>query len=123
MVTSTPSRDNTWAQDNPAGPAPTIATLLPFDGLRRKSGHFCLMAISVEYRCKRAICIGSSSIRLYTQAPSHSFSTGQTFEHPPPIMLDEKIVCAEPLIFSVAICLINLGPSMLVGHDFMHGAS
>src|SRR5476651_799340 len=123
MVTSIPSRDNTCAHDNPAGPAPITATFLPVDGLRVNSGHFSLIAISVEYRCKRAICIGSSSIRLYTQAPSQSFSTGQTLEQPPPIILDEKMVCAEPLIFSVEICLINLGTSMLVGHDFIQGAS
>ena len=38
-------------------------------------------------------------------------------------IFDTKIVCAEPLILSVVICLINLGISMLVGHPLMHGAS
>ena len=40
-----------------------------------------------------------------------------------PMMLLEKIVCAEPLILSVAICLMNLGTSILVGQLFIQGAS
>src|SRR6476469_2104725 len=83
-VTSTPSLDNTWAQLNPAGPAPTIATFFPVDGLRSNNFHFSSMAFSVAYRCNLAIGIGGSSIRLYTQEPSHNFSTGHTFEQPPP---------------------------------------
>ncbi len=33
------------------------------------------------------------------------------------------MVCAEPFILSVVICLINLGTLISVGHDFTHGAS
>ena len=67
--------------------------------------------------------IGGSSIRLKTHAPSHNFSTGQTLPQPAPKMFDERIVFAEPFIFSVEICLMNFGMLMLVGHDFMQGAS
>ena len=67
--------------------------------------------------------MGSSSIKLKTQAPSQSFSTGQTLEQPAPIMLEVKIVLADPFILPVVICLMNSGTSMLVGHDFVQGAS
>ena len=62
-------------------------------------------------------------MKLYTQLPSQSFSTGQTLLHPAPIILDWKIVWADPLILSVVICLINFGISMLVGQLFVQGAS
>src|SRR5678816_2116726 len=93
----------------PAPPAP-----------KGESGSFFLSkscqlfsnAFAVEYCCSLAICIGSSSNKLNTQAPSHNFSTGQTLEQPAPIIFEEKIVCAEPLILSVVICLINFGTSI-----------
>src|SRR5438270_142516 len=122
-VTSTPSLASKCAQESPAGPAPMMATFFPVDGLRENSCHFSLMALSVAYRCSLAMGIGSSCIKLYTQLPSHNFSTGQTLEQPPPNMFDSKMVCAEPRILSVVICLINFGMLMLVGHCLMQGAS
>src|SRR5690349_6748070 len=104
-----PSRERTCAQLNPAGPAPTIATFLPVDGLRSNSCHLFSIAFSVEYRCNLAMGIGSSSSKLYTQAPSQSFSTGQTRLQPAPMMLESKMVCADPFTLSVLICLMNLG--------------
>ncbi len=65
-----------------------MATFLPFDGLRSNNCQLFFMAISVEYRCNLAMLMGVSSMLLYTQAPSHNFSTGQTLLHPAPIMFD-----------------------------------
>src|SRR4051812_26694528 len=107
IVTSIPSLDNICAQDNPAGPAPTTATFFPMDGLRWNSCQFSSIAFSVEYRCNLAIAMGGSCMRLNTHAPSQSFSTGQTLEHPPPKMFETKMVCADPFTLSVVICLMN----------------
>src|SRR4030095_14599862 len=123
MVTSIPSLDNTWAQLNPAGPAPTIATFFPTDGLRSNSCQLFSNACAVEYCCSLAIWIGSSSNKLNTQAPSHNFSTGQTLAHPAPMIFEERIVCAEPFTLSVVICLMNFGTSICVGQLLVHGAS
>src|SRR5829696_6660095 len=102
MVTSIPSLDKTWAQLNPAGPAPTIATFLTASPkgifFRLKSCQLFSIAIPVEYCCNLAISMGFSSNKLNTQAPSHNFSTGQTLEQPAPMIFEEKIVCAEPLM-------------------------
>ena len=67
--------------------------------------------------------MGGSSNKLNTQAPSHNFSTGQTREQPAPIMLETKMVCADPFTLSVLICLMNLGIFMLVGQLLVQGAS
>src|SRR4051812_30916958 len=123
IVTSTPFRASTCAQLNPAGPAPTTATFFPVDGFRSKSFHFPSRAFSVEYRCSLAMWMGVSCSRLNTHAPSHSFSTGHTFEHPAPMMFDSNIVFADPFTLSVVICLMNLGTLIPVGQLFVHGAS
>src|SRR6185436_11067711 len=111
----------------PAGPAPTMATFfLPTpvgNGLRSNNCQLFSNVFAVEYCCSLAICIGSSSSKLNTQAPSHSFSTGQTLAQPAPIIFEERIVCAEPFTLSVVICLINFGTSICVGQLFVHGAS
>jgi hypothetical protein len=65
----------------------------------------------------------TSFSKLKTQAPSHSFSTGHTFAHPAPMMLEENIVRAEPLILPKEICLMNSGTSIPAGHNFVQGAS
>src|SRR6478735_3243117 len=92
IVTSVPSRDNTCAQLKPAGPAPTIATFFPLDGFLSNNFQSPSSAFIVEYCCNLAIGIASSSSKLYTQAPSQSFSTGQTLEQPAPMIFEIKMV-------------------------------
>src|SRR5664279_3141541 len=118
-----PSRDSTWAQESPAGPAPTMATFLPFESFLLNNFDLPFIAFSVDHLCSLAISIGFLSNKLKTQFPSHNFSTGQTLEQPPPKMLEIKMVCAEPLMLSVVICLMNFGISILVGQPLIHGAS
>ena len=81
------------------------------------------MAASTACRCSRPMAIGVRSQVLYTHAPTHSTSTGQTRAHEYPSRLADRITRAEPRRLPVPILRMNVGMSMPVGQAWTHGAS
>ena len=69
------------------------------------------------------MAMAGSPLALYTQAPTHSTSTGHTRAHECPSGLASKIVRAAPVTLLEWICLMKSGMSIAVGQASMQGAS
>jgi len=67
--------------------------------------------------------MGLLSKSLYTHAPEHDSSTGQTLDVEVPRILERKIVSADPRIFPEAILRMKPGMSISVGQALIQGGS
>ena len=122
-TTSCPSIARRWAQERPAGPAPTTATRLPVGSARAKGWPCRAISASVAKRWSRPISTGLPSAISRTQASSQSSSVGQTRAHMPPRMFWSKIVRAAASGTPDWISRMNSGMSIVVGQAVAQGAS